>query len=349
MRSPRRYFFCKPKSYSIGIFIAIVSCLCCTSRWGHAQEPPRKIALLVGVSDYFDKNMEDLSYAENDVVAVGSELRRVGFETTVLQGREANRQQVEAAIDRLLTTAETLESDAIVFLMFSGHGQELKTTRKDGFGNTVVEETPFFCARDAKPFDPTRHTLRGKDESEIASELNLVSLNRLISGLDERSNSTRNLLVVDACRNNPAKGKSAGITGSTARNLPKGISILFAAKSGQKSWESTDKNIKHGVMTHFLLQGLRGEAKNRRAQLVWSRLISYVQEEVSYDRGKIAGGPERVQSPHAILNDDQVIVLNARPAIPKPLVSGVQVGDRLSPVYLHVASGEYAGRELCLY
>ena len=194
--------------------------------------------------------------------------------------------------------------------MFSGHGQELKVTRTDSLGNTLIEETPFFCPRDAKPFDPKWHTLRGKDESEIASELNLISLNRLISGLDERSNSTRNLLVVDACRNNPAKGKSAGITGSTARNLPKGISILFAAKSGQKSWESTDENIKHGVMTHFLLKGLRGEAKNRRDQLIWSRLISYVQEEVSYDAGKIAGGPERIQSPHAIFNDDQVIVLN---------------------------------------
>ena len=62
---------------------------CQFSRNANAQEPPRKIALLVGVSDYFDKNMQDLSYAENDVVSVGSELRRVGFETTVLQGRDA--------------------------------------------------------------------------------------------------------------------------------------------------------------------------------------------------------------------------------------------------------------------
>ena len=275
-----------------------------------ADETPRKIALLVGVSDYFHKNMEDLSYAENDVIAVGKELKRFGFDTQTLTGRDATRQGVSTALEQLIDKTESLESDAIVFLMFSGHGQELKTTRIDrDSGDTTIEETPFFCPRDTIPFDRDSDSLRGKSAAEIAAEFNLISLNRLIANLDERSNSTRNLLVVDACRNNPAKGKSAGITGSTAVNLPRGVSILFAAKSGQKSWEASTENVKQGVMTHYMLKGMRGDAKNRRGQITWSRLVSYVREEVEYDAGRLAGGSDRKQTPHAIINDDSIIVL----------------------------------------
>ena len=293
-------------------FVALQVSIC-------AAEEPRKLALLVGIEDYFDKDMEDLSYAENDVVTVGKELRKLGFDTKVLKGRNATRQNVDAAIDDLIQDAAKLESDAIVFLMFSGHGQELKSVQSDsGPGSSRTVDTPFFCPRDAVAFDPGSHTLQGKSASQIADELNLVSLNRVISLLDKQSNSRRNLLVVDACRNNPGKGKSAAITGSTAINLPKGISILFAAKSGQKSWESSDESIPHGVMTYYLLKGLRGEAKNKRAQITWSRLVSFIREEVEFDAGRIAGSPSRKQSPHAIINDDAVIVLNSAqpPSLP---------------------------------
>ncbi len=154
-----------------------------------------------------------------------------------------------------------------------------------------------------------------------------MSMNHVIDQLDRRSNSRQNLLIVDACRNNPAKGKSAGVTGSTAVNLPQGISMLFAAKSGQKSWESTDESIQHGVMTHFLLKGLRGDAMNRRSQLIWSRLVSHVREEVEFDAGKLAGGPDRRQTPHTIANNDSVIVLN-EPAVPHLIIGNWVQFDR---------------------
>ncbi len=276
----------------------------------HAAEPPQKIALLVGIADYANHAIADLTYAENDVVTVGAELTRLGFQTNVLSGNQATRQNVAVALDQLLATASTMESDAIVFLMFSGHGQELKTVTTAGGGGSITIETPFFLPYDALPVDPNRSELRGKSAEELTKELNLVSLNHVIDSLDRGSNSRRNLLVVDACRNNPAKGKSAGISGNVAMNLPSGISILFAAGSGQKSWESTDQSVKHGVMTHYLLEGLRGQAMNQRSELTWSRLLSHVREGVEFDAGKLAGGRERIQTPHSIENIDSIVVLN---------------------------------------
>lgn len=270
---------------------------------------------MVGVSDYFDKKMEDLRFAENDVKVIGSELKKLGFEVTVLTGKQASRSNVDQQLEVFFKATEKLENDDIVYVMFSGHGQQLialqekkvivngqvQTLRKKG-------ETPYFCARDAKPYDPLRNTLAGKNEKQIAEEFNLISLNRVIAELDVRSNSKRNLLVVDACRNNPAKGKTANITGSTAREIPTGLSMLFAAKSGEKSWESSDPKIKHGVMSHFLIQGLKGKAVTRRHEVTWKRLVAYVSEEVEYDQGKIAGAGDRIQHPHAVGNSNLIVL-----------------------------------------
>jgi outer membrane protein assembly factor BamB len=294
------------------IFLVSAQIVLLISQASLAAQEPRKLALLVGVSDYNDPQFDDLKYASDDVVAVGRQLHLMGFETTVVAGDRATRAGVIEAVTKLLGQAEKLESDSIVLLMFSGHGQQIKVQRGAGSaGLSRTAETPFFCPVDAIGFDPTKHDLRGRDAKQVSRELNLISLNSIIDGLDRQSNSRRNLLIVDACRSNPAKGRAAGISGSTAVDLPRGISILFAAGSGQKSWESSDAKVPRGVMTHFLLKGLRGEAKNRRAEITWSRLVNYIREEVEYDAGKLAGSPERKQSPQAIINDDELIVLNS--------------------------------------
>ena len=164
-------------------------------------------------------------------------------------------------------------------------------------------------ARSTRWFSTSPNSLRVVRQSpRVADELNFVSLNRVLRGLDDSSNSLNNLLVVDACRNNPSKGKSAGVSGTSA-TVPRGVNILFAAGSGQKSWESTNEEIPHGVFTHFLIKGLQGDAKNRRDQVTWSRLASYLQDEVSFSGPKLAGDEKRIQNPHSIINSTNLIVL----------------------------------------
>ena len=285
----------------------------------------KKIAFLVGVNDYFKKDLRDLQFAENDVTAVAAELKRLGFETTVLTGRGATREKIQTGLANFIDRASKLESDDIVFAMFSGHGQELQSViEKRVPANdqmTVVkrvETIPYFCARDAIPYDRDSHLLRGKSEQEIAEEFKLISINRLIGDLNKKSNSLRNVLVVDACRNDPAKGggKSANISGGTVRELPEGLSILFSARSGQQSWESSDTKIKHGVMSHFLLEGLRGGAADEN-EITWSDLTSYVLKRVERNAGKLAGDPQRIQTPHAISNSTGLLVLGKVDVKPK--------------------------------
>lgn len=279
----------------------------------YSAESPRKIALLVGISDYFDKNMEDLEFAENDVDVVAEKLQRLGFDTTLLTGRNASQNNIHAVLNDFFEKTAKLENDSIVFLMFSGHGQELPVNEVEPeSGVKIPKDIPFFCPRDAKPYRADKHEIEGKTVKELAEEFKLISLNEITRRLERESNSTRNLLVVDACRNTPGSGKAVGVT-KTARNLAPGIRILFSAKGGQKSWESTDDKIRHGVMSHYLIQGLDGAARNRRDQITWSRLVNYVREEVEFAGWQLAGGRDRKQNPHVIMNSFDTIILGTPP------------------------------------
>ena len=295
--------------YSILKLVVFCSLLFCvamviTTNAVFCQESPKKIALLVGVSDYKAEKVEDLKFAENDIRVVGSQLKEMGFEVTSLSGEDATRDKTISTIDSFMEKASELETSDIVLVMFSGHGQQIRVS--DG---SKVTEVPYFCPVDSLHYDESTITTRGKNETEVGEELNFVSLNRILRGMDENSNSLNNLLVVDACRNNPSKGKASGISGTSA-NVPSGVNILFAASSGQKSWESEDKDIQHGVFTHFLIKGLQGKAKNSRGQVTWSRLASYLQEEVAFSGPALAGGKDRVQNPHSVINSSNLIVLS---------------------------------------
>ena len=282
--------------------------ICVTGVAPVAVDAQDKIAFLVGVSGYSDKGLEDLKYADNDANTTALHLEAMGFETTVLTNEAASQNAINERFAEFLEKASELESDSVVFIMFSGHGQQLKTYEPDASGAKEIEETPFFCPYDAVSIDEGVQ-LRGKSAKEVSAALNLVSLNDVLAKLDDRSNSLNNLIVVDACRNNPAKGKTPGITGSSAKGIPNGISLLFAARSGQKSWESADPKIQNGVFTHYLLEALRGEAKNRRGVITWSGLTTYISEEVSYEGWKIAGDESRKQNAQAVINSDGVVTL----------------------------------------
>ena len=99
---------------------AFLSILVFFSSFAFGQEVPRRMALVVGVSDYFHKNMEDLKFAEKDAKDVGLQLQRLGFEVTEVTGREATKTKVEAEISSFLGKASQLDSDSIVFIICIG-------------------------------------------------------------------------------------------------------------------------------------------------------------------------------------------------------------------------------------
>jgi sulfatase modifying factor 1 len=203
------------------MWLAVVSVLWAGA--GHADDEPRRVALLVGVNVYEKRLFDDLRWAENDVIEMGEALRGLGFDKVVVMtgsatgDLRANKQNIETQIELLLRGVK--KSD-IVLVMLSGHGQQLRVTKPGGV--PVLDN--FYCPVDAVANMPET----------------MISLTWLT---DEKLNAQggQNLLLVDACRDetivDPDRGvRSRGVQGKVV-SLPEGTVILFSCAAGQKSIE----------------------------------------------------------------------------------------------------------------
>ncbi len=211
-----------------------------------------RYALLVGVANYDHPELRKplLKYTINDATAMSILLSEMGYKTTLMvDGSKIplllpTKAKIEAQMLRILRGAKPGDS---ILIGLSGHGLQFG---KEGY----------FCASDTRPF---------RDETAT-----MVSISSIYNQL-ERSNAEFKVLLVDACRNDPTPGKSPGITDVPS---PKGVAALLSCSRGQKSFE--DDEHKHGVFFRYVLDGLRGEAANKRGEVTFEGLSAHVRSAV---------------------------------------------------------------------
>jgi formylglycine-generating enzyme required for sulfatase activity len=251
-----------------------------STSWGQTA-PVQKVAFLVGVSKYKKDGFDNLDYCVRDINELAAELRKHEFKVATLTGDEATKEAVDAWLAKVFESLAKLEKQDVALLGFSGHGVQ-SLVKNPNPGQPDIEDA-FFCPADA---------LKSRTDT-------MISISRVMRQLDELSGSSQNLVLVDACRNNPNKG-AKNIDGSTAKELPSKISVLFSSSAGKRSYESHE--VKHGVFTHVLLQGLRGGAANRNGQITWLTLASYAIDEVPQQTRKLLDDPQAEQEPNLLGN-----------------------------------------------
>ena len=160
------------------------------------------------------------------------------------------RARLQAAIHRSKRTDTLL-------IGLAGHGLQ--------FGG---DRDSYFCPADAKP-------------TERAS---LLSLGQLFRDLDECGGTK--LVLVDACRDDPAVGR--GVDGGASLQLPDEVAALFSCAAGERALES-DKYA-HGVFFYHILQGLEGAASDSDGEVTWLSLTDYVTKRVPMDVARLHGG-----------------------------------------------------------
>jgi hypothetical protein len=250
---------------------------------------PTRYAVLVGVNRYeHEKKLPDLKYAENDVVALGKLLKGAGYQVTLLTSAagakdkkdEPTKANIEARLKAVLKKCR--RGDTVV-VGLAGHGLHFES-QKDSF----------FCPADARPF---------KDATDT-----LVSLTKLYADLDKSFAGVK-LLLVDACRDDPGASRgSRGVDGDLAPRPPTGVGALFSCSKGQRAYEHDD--LKHGVFFHYVLEGLRGKAKDPEdGEVTFGRLADYVKKQVTRKVPTLIGGGAR-QAP--TLN---AVELSGEPAV----------------------------------
>jgi TPR repeat protein len=160
--------------------------------------PPneRRVALVIGNNHYSHSALKN---PINDATAMTTTLQSLGFEVDIVT--DASRAAMTTAIQRLGRKAQGVNAVALFF--YSGHGLQ-------------VNNDNFLVPIDA--------VVQSEPDVEVAC----VSLNYLMRQL-EQSNSGTNIIILDACRNNPFSYNRSGGGGlATPSHTPNGTYIAFA-------------------------------------------------------------------------------------------------------------------------
>ena len=293
---------------------------------GRADDAPkgRQYALLVGVRNYKKDELRRLEYTENDVTELAQLLRDAGYKRVVLMTQAEAVAQGDNDLEptgknirrQLQSLLEDRGPEDGVLIAFSGHGVQ------------PSNKGSYFCPMDAEVKDPAT----------------LVSLADVYKGLEE-SKAGMKVLLVDACRNNPLAGgpkdveklELESVTRPQAEKPPGGVAALFSCSEGERSYESP--KFKHGVFFHFVLEGLRGEAANKKGEVLLENLAGYLKGEVT-DDAKDEWGPEARQRPQLVGD-----LRGATPLVTRRVLAGSEAeAHRAGHVHDGVAQGR--GRPL---
>jgi hypothetical protein len=178
-----------------------------------AQVAGKKVALVIGNGDYTD--MPELKNPVSDATDVAAVLKSLGFEVTGLYN--ANRRQIDKAITAFRQSlAQDRQSEG--FFYYAGHGVQ---------------------AKGANYLIPVG--------ADISSEADLddeaVGLQRILGNIEEAGNRV-NIVVLDACRNNPlpAEARSAERGLAVVASAPPESIVLFSTAANETALDGEGRN-----------------------------------------------------------------------------------------------------------
>jgi hypothetical protein len=175
-----------------------------------------RLALVIGNDAY--QHVDPLRKAVNDARAVSAALRRLGF--TVVTGENLQRRDFVRTVAELETRIKPGDT---AFIFYAGHGVEI-----DGANYLLPVDVP-------KVAPGQQGVLR--DEA--------ISTDGLIQRLQARGTRSQ-ILVLDACRENPFKdstGRSVGgRRGLAPTQTSNGVFILYSAGIGQTALDRLNDN-----------------------------------------------------------------------------------------------------------
>lgn len=247
-----------------------------------ASQTTKRIALVIGNGRY--TSVSPLDNPVNDATDISAALVGLGFD--VIKGTDASLVQMRRLIREF---GERLERQKGVGLFYyAGHGVEVR-------GKNFLIPVDADIAR------------------EVETEDYAIDVSTILRQM-EAANNGFNIVILDACRNNPfARGWSrSNDTGGLANVLaPTGTYIAFAAAPG--STASDGKGTRNGVFTAALLKNIKRPnlkleevfkstreevmAQTGRKQVPWDS--SSVQGDFYFNRaaGSVAVNPTKLEAP----------------------------------------------------
>jgi hypothetical protein len=201
-----------------------------------AGQTEKRVALVIGNSAY---SSSPLANPVNDARAMAVKLRAVGFE--VLAFENLRHKELNRAITRF---GEALTGGGVSLLFYAGHGMQVKGR------NYLI------------PVD-------AEIRSEASVRNEAVDVEQILEQMSE-ARTNLNIVILDACRNNPFERRFRGSNGGLASmDAPKGTLIAYATGPGKVASDGAGDN---GLYTSEILKvldepGLRIEDVFKRVRL----------------------------------------------------------------------------------
>lgn len=183
----------------------------------------KRVALVIGNAAYPN---DPLSNPVNDAIDISASLRRLGFDVVTLTN--CTKRQMDEAISDL---GRRSSANTVSLFYYAGHG-----IQKDG-RNFLI---------------PVDAVMYGASDIEYAC----TDVNRVLDNLED-SGCLMNIIVLDACRNNPFErswNRGAGSRGLSTPNAPRGTVIAYATAPGDVALDGKGRNSPY---TEAFLQALQ--------------------------------------------------------------------------------------------
>ena len=187
----------------------------------YSQE--KRLALIIGNGAY--EYGGQLRNPENDADAMSAALRNLGFE--VMNKKNLTQAQMKQTIDEF---GANLKSYDVGLFFYAGHG-----IQSEGFNYLI-------------PVD-----VNLKSEQQV--EYDCVRSNRVLSHM-EASGTSINIVILDACRNNPFErswNRTASSSGLAFMDAPTGTLIAYATAPGSVA---SDGHKQNSVYTEAILESI---------------------------------------------------------------------------------------------
>ncbi len=200
----------------------ILTLLLCLPIFAWASSGERH-ALLIGNANY---TVGKLKNPTNDAKALANTLRKLGFEVTLLEN--VDRRQMREGIKQY---SKSLKAGDVNLFYYAGHGVQ---------------------------HENTNYLIPLKADIETTSDIEYESIDLgFVLDTFKQAKNRQNIVLLDACRNNPYRADSRGLKRGLAQTEgPRGTFIAYATAPGAVALDGKGS---HGVFTGALLSVIEQE------------------------------------------------------------------------------------------
>ena len=240
-----------------GYFVAAFLATAFIGNWASAAE--LRIALVIGNGGY---ETAPLNNPVNDARLMAATLRGVGFE--VIERIDADQKAMKRAIQEFGERLEQAGQDGVGLFYFSGHGVQV------GGVNYLI------------PIDTSINR-----ESDV--DIEAVSANAVL-GTMEFARNRLNIVILDACRNNPyARSFRSAARGLARMDAPRGTLVAYATAPGGVAFDGEGANSPYTSALAQAMQapGLKVEEAFKQVRL--SVMAETGEQQVPWEASSLTG------------------------------------------------------------